>query len=188
MSIGLYTAAMVVIRQIAEKSIEYNRPTFTCFIDVRKAFDRIQSKDVIHLHWDRQIPHIIRTIESIHFANKIQAKINGELEPITVDSGIRQGKSLRLFLFNIVMDETIKQIRLCKEYKMGNKEVKIVCCVDDVILIIGNEDDLQRFLFQFNMTVKMQMIISAVKTKCMTTSKTKICSRYYYLLQNEMKK
>ena len=64
-----------------------------CFIDLQKAFDRIQLKDIIHLLHDRQIPYnIIKTIENIYSENKIQAKINGELTgQIPVSSGIRQG-------------------------------------------------------------------------------------------------
>ena len=55
-----------VMRQITEQSIEYNRPAFMCFIDLQKAFDRIQFKDIIHLLHERQIPHnIIKTIENI---------------------------------------------------------------------------------------------------------------------------
>ena len=51
-----------------------------CFIDLEKAFDRIQLKDVTQLLYDRQVPqNIIKTIENIYQTNTIQARINGEL-------------------------------------------------------------------------------------------------------------
>lgn len=31
-----------VVKQIAEKSLEYNKSAFFCFIDLEKAFDRVQ--------------------------------------------------------------------------------------------------------------------------------------------------
>ena len=70
------TDAVFVIRQITEKSIEYNRPAFMCFIDLEKAFDRIQLEDVTQLLYDRQVPqNIIKTIENIYQANRLQTRI-----------------------------------------------------------------------------------------------------------------
>ena len=45
----------------------------------------------------------------------------------------------------------------------------------DAVLVAESEDDLQRLLYQFNKTAtKFNMVISAAKTKSMTTSKTPI--------------
>ena len=76
-----------------KKVDEYNKPAYMYFIDLEKAFDRVQLRDVIHLLYNRQIPHnIIKTIKNIYTANEIQAKINGNLtKPIPVRCGIRQG-------------------------------------------------------------------------------------------------
>ena len=42
------------------------------FIDLEKAFDRIQLEDVTQLVYDRQVPqNIIKTIENIYKANTI---------------------------------------------------------------------------------------------------------------------
>ena len=169
------TYAVFVIRQIKEKSIEYNRPAFMCFIDLEKAFDRIQLEDVTQLLYDRQVPqNIIKTIENIYQANTIQARINGELtQKIEVNNGIRQGDSLSPLLFNIIMDELIIQVRKLKGYKMGDREIKILCYADDAVLIAESEDELQRLLHQFNTTAKKFKInISVTKTRAMTTSKT----------------
>ena len=169
------TDAVFVIRQVTEKSIEYNKPAYMCFIDLEKAFDRVQLRDVIHLLYNRQIPHnIIKTIKNIYTANEIQAKINGNLtKPIPVRCGIRQGDSLSPLLFNIIMDEIIKAVRVLRGYKMGDRNVNILCYADDAVLLAESEDDLQRLLHRFNCTAKsFNMTISASKTKCMTTSKT----------------
>lgn len=34
--------AIFLIRQIVKKSIEYNKPAFICFVDLKKAFDRVR--------------------------------------------------------------------------------------------------------------------------------------------------
>ena len=51
------TDAVFVLRQITEKSIEYNKSAFICFIDLVKAFDRVRLKDILHLLYDKHIPH-----------------------------------------------------------------------------------------------------------------------------------
>lgn len=43
------TDAVFVLRQIVERSIEYNKSAYLCFIDLQKAFDRIWVEDVIYL-------------------------------------------------------------------------------------------------------------------------------------------
>ena len=62
-----------------KKLIEYNRPAYLCFIDLKKAFDHVQLRDIIHLLYDRQIPHnLIKTIKNIYTGNPAQAKVNNE--------------------------------------------------------------------------------------------------------------
>lgn len=72
--------AVFVLRQIVEKSIEYNKPAYLCFIDRTKAFDRIKLESITHLLYNRDIPmNIVRTIEDIYTCSKIQARINYKL-------------------------------------------------------------------------------------------------------------
>lgn len=167
------TDAIFVMRQIVEKSIEYKKPAYLCFIDIQKAFDCIQLPDILYLLEQRGIPtYIIKTIEDIYSDNKTQARINGQLtDTIPINSGIRQGDSLSPLLFNIIMDEIIKNVKNRKGYKMGNKELKIICYADDAVLLAESEDDLQRLLHVFNTTAKrFNLIISHKKSICMTTS------------------
>lgn len=186
------TDAVFIIRQIVEKSVEYNRPAYMCFIDLQKAFDRIQVQDVIHLLYNRGIPlSIIKTIENI-YKNKIQAKVNGKLTTqITVNNGIRQGDSLSPLLFNIVMDELIKEVKKGKGYKLRDSEITVLCYADDAVLVAEREDELQRLLNIFNITgKKFNMIISSEKTKCMTTSAEPIRCKLEVdgkVIQQEMK-
>lgn len=187
------TDAVFVLRPIVEKSLEYNKPAFLCFIDLQKAFDRVRLKDIIFLLYNRRIPmSLIKAIENIYTRNKIQAKIQGKLsEPIPVGQGIRQGDSLSPLLFNIVMDEIIRKVRNGEGYKMGNQQIKILCYADDAVLVAESEDALQRQLHQFNITAKkFNMTISSQKTKCMTTSREPLRCKLAIddeIIQQEMK-
>lgn len=159
---------------------------YLCFIDLHKAFDRIQLQDIINILYKRQIPtNLINVIKNIYTDNYAKLRIKGELShPIAVEKGIRQGDSLSPLLFNLIMDEIINSVKNLKGYKMGNNEIKIACYADDVVLFAEEEDDLQRLLFQFNKTAKKyNMLISTSKTKSMTFSKEPI--RCKLVIENE---
>ena len=59
------------------------------------------------------------------------------------------------------------------------------------MLVAENEDDLQRLLYQFNLVAKsFNMVISASKSKCMTTSKTPLICKLEVngsIIQQEMR-
>ena len=58
--------------------------------------------------------------------------------------------SLSPTLFNLVMDEIIKEVKTAgRGYRMGNKQIKICCYADDVVLISKDVVNLQQLLFRF---------------------------------------
>ena len=113
-------------------------------------------------------------MENIYTGNSAQAKVNNEYtKSIPTEKGIRQADSLSPLLFNIVMDELIKKVRKLKGFRMGDREIKILCYADDAVLIGKSEDDVQKLKQVFNRTAKsLNMNISTANAKCMTTSKT----------------
>ncbi|XP_057652376.1 uncharacterized protein LOC130891569 [Diorhabda carinulata] len=81
----------------------------------------------------------------------------------------------RVHLKEVVHPLYDKQIPYDLMKNMWDRNITILCYADDAVLVAKNEDDLQRLLNLFNWTAKsFNMIISASKTKCMTTSKTPI--------------
>lgn len=64
-----------VIRQVTEKSLAYNKPTYMCLIDLEKMFDRLKLRVVVHILYNRQIPHnMIKNRENIERGNQVRAK------------------------------------------------------------------------------------------------------------------
>lgn len=168
------TDAIFIVRQIAEKAIEFNYPAHMCFVDLTKAFDRIQLKDVIEILRKRNVSqNIISVITSLNTNNTTCIRTDNLISNVVpIADGIRQGDSLSPILFNLVMDEIISSVKsVARGYNMGT-EVKIVCYADDAVLISDNEDDLQRLLFNFEKVAgEYNMRISAEKTKSLTISR-----------------
>lgn len=162
--------AIFIIRQVKEKAVEWNKPAFLSFVDLRKAFDRVQLQDITSILRKRNIASdIINTIRDIYNNNELQLAIAEQrTDPIKVGTGVRQGDSLSPLLFNFIMEEIIARVRRCKGYQMGGKELKVVCYADDAVLISDSEDNLQRMIHQFNIASKaLNMEIATEKTKCM---------------------
>jgi hypothetical protein len=69
--------AIFILWQIIEKSLEFNKLAFLCFVDLQKAFDTIQLKDVIQILYQKQIAvHLIKLTEDIYSGNLAMIKLH----------------------------------------------------------------------------------------------------------------
>lgn len=102
--------------------------------------------------------------------------MDGKLSKILpTNKGIRQGDSLSPLLFNILMNDIILELKGLRGFKIGNKNVNVLCYADDTVLIADSEDSLQRLLYKFAQTCdKCNLKISTKKTKVLTVSKEPI--------------
>lgn len=145
-----------------------------CFIDLTKAFDRVRLTDVLRILKSRKIsPRIVTIIKELNSGNITFIKMENSLnKKILISNGIRQGDSLSSILFNVIMDEIIKETKSAgRGYKLGDAEVKIVCYADDAV-VSEEEDNLQRLLHQFEMTAeRYNMSISIPKTQTLVIAK-----------------
>lgn len=169
------TDALFILRQLVEKSLEYNSPAYLCFIDLTKAFDRVQLKDIITILESSNVSkELTELIKDLNTNTTTQIRTNFTLtQHLRTTTGIRQGDSLSPLLFNTIMDQVIKTVKNTGlGYRMGMHKVNILCYADDAVLIAESEDDLQRMLQAFNRQAeKLNMQISTNKTKCMTITK-----------------
>ena len=171
------TDAIFIVRQIVEKAIEYNVPAFMCFVDLRKAFDRVRLSDVINILKEKEVPtQLTTTIKYIYTNGRTKIQIgNKTTREIECGGGIRQGDSLSPILFNLIMNKLIDSTKLLDGYRMGNNKINIICYADDAILIADNEDNLQRLLHKMVTTAKTyNMTVSTTKTKSMVISREPI--------------
>jgi len=59
--------------------MEYNKPSFICFIDLLKTFDSVKLNDISYLLYNLGISNLVKAIENIYEANKTQRKIEEKL-------------------------------------------------------------------------------------------------------------
>lgn len=167
--------AIFVVRQIVEKSIEFAKPAFLCFVDLSKAFDNIRVSDVVNVLTERGAGRkLTNIIKDLNTNNKTKVKTPTHIsETVPITDGIRQGDSMSPTLFNLIMDKIIGKVKQIKAgYRMGRESHSIICYADDALLMAETEDDLQRLLQTFARAAKdYNLQVSAEKTKCLVSSK-----------------
>jgi len=90
------TDAIFIVRQIAEKAIEFGKLAFMCFVDLTKAFDRVRLSDVTNIQKEEDMPEkVIQVVEALNSNTTTQIRVNNSLtEKVPIATGIRQGDSL----------------------------------------------------------------------------------------------
>ena len=91
------------IKQIIEKRREFNLETHMAFLDLKKAFDRVNRNQLWQILNRRGIPnHLIEVIKSLYRNTSIQIDTGRKiLHKMYVNQGVRQGCNLSPALFNI---------------------------------------------------------------------------------------
>lgn len=99
------------IKLLSQKSIEFQRPIYACFIDIKKAYDSVNRNKIPNVLGKYCIPQkIVRLIQDLHDGTRSRVRINREeSEPFDTKSGLRQGCVLAPILFNIVLDHVLRQ-------------------------------------------------------------------------------
>ena len=168
------TADMVfVLRQIAEKYIEYDRTVYCNFIDYTKAFDTIWReflwKAMKHFGFNQKI---IDQIKALYSRNQSAITVNGGLtEYFSTSIGVLQGCILSPPLFNITL-EAMMNIALEQAEDVGVKlygtKVNNLRYADDIIGITETVGELQDLTTSINtVSERIGMQINTDKTNTM---------------------
>lgn len=170
-----------VLRQLFEKRREYNQDTYLAFIDLEKAFDRVDrswlwcllAKNGAH-------KNDIRAIQSLYQYTRSRVRVGTTLsDSIPQNVGLKQGCVLSPVLFTLYINDVLRvNERMSTGVTVGTDHtgtpvrVKHLAFADDVVLLEESEDALQTALEQFDVECEaIGMKISVPKTKVMTLSR-----------------
>jgi hypothetical protein len=97
---------------LIEKHHEFNMETCIAFVDFKKAFDRVNCKDLLWiLASDKVQRQTIQNIYNLYNTNSISVKIEDKLSDWReIKTGVRQGCGLSPVLFIIYFDITKQEI------------------------------------------------------------------------------
>lgn len=167
------------LRQINEKAIATNKQVHICYIDLEKAFDKVEREDVWRCLEKRGVEKdLIHAIKALYHCCRSYVRCNNqESEMFETKTGLRQGCVLSPLLFAVVLDEVFKQ---CKKttrpltighWKMQKIQITELAFADDMAILGASERDLQHNVNVYATELRKKgMIINKEKSKTMVIS------------------
>ena len=166
------------IKQLIEKNL--NSGVFIAFLDLEKAFDSIPREVVWRSLSERGVDRrLIDCIASIYKTTRNYVRTgNLKSREFVTKEGLRQGGVLSPTLFNIVMDNVIKDTKKkIKKLRVGYRNMKMMeistCAfADDLAIFAESEQDLRYNLETWKRALQDQGLkINIDKTKVMVMGK-----------------
>ena len=131
-------------QQVFEKSWDYVKEAYTCFVDLGKAYDGVP-KDKL---WAVLLEYDVRGQLK---QSKACVRVNGmKTKPFNVSVGLRQGYVLSPLLFIIYMDKIDKDSSSSSGVTFGECNVWRLLFADGLALLSSNKSVLQYALDRFS--------------------------------------
>ena len=145
------------------------KKTFTCFIDVKKAYDRVSRDGLWAALWGKNVRGKMWRVLRNYYA-KVQSCVivNGERSDwFGIDVGVRQGCVLSPILFDVFIDglaRAVKALGLGVKVDAGNHSPSYYA--DDVVITADTYEDLQKMMNAVNeFCRKARLQLNEGKTK-----------------------
>ena len=136
---------------IFEKSLEYGKDLFACFVDLEKAYDRVSRDKLWKVLQEYGVNgQLLRAIKSFYSRSKVCVRVNGkQSKPFHVGVGLRQGCVLSPLLFIVYVNWIDKCSQADECATIGNCKVSRLLFADDLVLLSSTESGLQCTLKSF---------------------------------------
>ena len=162
------------VKQIIEKSEEYNLPLYLAFVDYKKAFDTVEHSRVIQALTKQGVePKYSRILRKLY--NETYAKVTTEREgdEFKIERGVRQGDPISPKLFTSLLEDIFQELDWESKYgiKLNGFRLTNLRFADDVVLFARNAQDLQTMIQNLNScSKKAGLEMNMNKTQVMTNS------------------
>ena len=162
------TDAIFALRQLCEKSIEYNQDLHLVFVDQEKAFDRVNRDKLWKVLEQYGVKgQLLDNIRAIYANSKSAVRTtSGTSNWFPVTSGVMQGCNLSPLLFVIYMDQ------ITKEANPDPEALNELMFANDQAMINSDKTKLQEHTEHLNESCQAyDMKISVNKTEVMSVSR-----------------
>jgi len=165
-----------IVKQVVEKSHEFDKDIHLLFIDFRAAYDSINRDKLWEVMGQLGIPaKLIRLIKACSYNSKSKISFGGDLSgEFPVTTGLRQGDALSPALFNIALESVMRIVMpQAKGIEIkDNQHLTAVAYADDIILLAETDDELKKTAdILMKEGKKIGLKINETKTKYMIVSR-----------------
>ena len=169
------------LKQLNEKYTEGGKELHLAFIDLEKAYDRVDRAALWRVMEMYGVGENLRNaVESMYEEGKACVRVCGEETGwFGVDRGLRQGCVMSPWLFNIYMDGVMREFKEKTSHcgaKLGKDNEKWrlshILFADDVVIVGDSAEELQEMVEIFNETCRRRKLrVNVKKSKVMRMGK-----------------
>jgi hypothetical protein len=162
-----------VLRQILEKTWEYNIDTYHLFVDFKAAYDSVSRTKLYKAMQEFGIPEKLinltkMTMSAVVCRVRIQDSTS---EPFETKCGLRQGDALSCLLFNVALERIVREANVVTTGNIFCKSTQILAYADDVDIIGRSLTALKEAFTNIDQAAKhMGLQVNEEKTKVMGVS------------------
>ncbi|KAK9871609.1 hypothetical protein WA026_012988 [Henosepilachna vigintioctopunctata] len=160
------------LRQIIEKSREYNIGMYLCFIDYSKAFDRVKWNKLWTILLEMGTPpHLIHLVKRLYENNNAKIRANNTLSSnFKSNAGVRQGCILSPILFNTYTEHIMRRVMegWTGGISVGGRRINNLRYADDTVIIAASKEEMQEIMTRLcSISEEYGLELNKQKTKTM---------------------
>ena len=164
------TMCIYLLKQAIAEFTSNNTPVYTCFLDIKKAFDRINNDKLLNILYGRGVPLFIIDVLLYWFTHqKFYIRWLGQQsEDFNPTCGLRQGSVISPILFNIYLDDLSQKLNKSKiGCNILSTILNHVCYADDLVVLSPSFKGL-RYLLKLceEFSKSHDIIFNGIKSKC----------------------
>ena len=169
------------LRQMCEKICEKGKQLYLCFVDLEKAYDRVDREGV----WDvLKIYGVggrnLKAVKSFYEGCEACVRVdNSESDMFKVKVGLRQGCVMSPWLFNLYMEGVMREVNarvmgkgVRLEHSGYEWRINSLIYADDTVLLAETEEGLRRMVGEFDKVCwRRKLKVNVSKSKTMVVSR-----------------
>jgi hypothetical protein len=162
---------VVLLKETISKYVKSGSSIFSSFLDMSKAFDKINHFTLLDKLSKSNIPPgILKSMYYMYRNQNVHVRFkNVNSSSWTIGNGARQGSVISPLLFSLYINNVIKTIaNYANQCKLGLNVMNILAYADDLTLIAATASDLQILINKLHKMLKeLNLNVNTKKTVCM---------------------
>ena len=158
------------LRIITEKMLEKHKKVYMCYIDYKKAFDRVYHALLMEVLSRNEIDEKdLKLIRNLYWQQTASIQTDeGQSSSFPIKRGVRQGCVLSPPLFNVYTNEIFKESDELPGIKLLGEYINNLRYADDTVLLAESEEELQKLVDAVKEgSLKFGLEMNTKKTKMM---------------------
>ena len=137
------------VKELVEMCVREGKRAYFGFLDIEKAYDRVDRGILLGLLEKIGIPErIVSIIGSMYTDTRSKYKLGDmHTDYVELGRGVRQGCTLSPLLFNLYTEELMHRVkRVGNGIQIGDEKLSILMYADDIVIMTESREDMQECL------------------------------------------